>query len=107
MGHSLGAMAALAYGSHVADVADLVLIAGSWELLGPERLRNTLFLHAERELPGALASAKSLSAKLAGVSASVRPINTPGGLNVINGKTPTKIKLNNPRSHREGSLVAK
>jgi dienelactone hydrolase len=69
MGHSLGAMAALAYGSHVADVAGLVLIAGSWELLGPERLRNTLFLHAERELPGALASAKSLSAKLAGVEA--------------------------------------
>jgi pimeloyl-ACP methyl ester carboxylesterase len=67
MGHSLGAMAALAYGSHVADVEGLVLIAGSWELLGPERPRNTLFVHAERELEGALASAKSLSAKLAGV----------------------------------------
>ncbi len=69
LGHSMGARAALAYGSHQSVAAGLVMLSGSADFLGPQRLRNTLFLYAERELPGIEPSVGVVAAELAGVAA--------------------------------------
>jgi dienelactone hydrolase len=68
LGHSMGARAALDYGSSAgAGVAGLVMLAGSSALPGPQPPRNTLFLYAERDLPGVAAGVRQRAAALAGV----------------------------------------
>lgn len=68
VGHSMGARAALAYGTHEKGAAGLVIISGSSTFVGPQRPANALFLYADRDLPGLEASIKTVSAKLADVA---------------------------------------
>jgi hypothetical protein len=67
MGHSMGGRAALAYASHHDEVAGLMTLAGSSDILGPRRVPNALFLYAERELDGIERSMRIVAAGLAGV----------------------------------------
>lgn len=68
LGHSMGARATLDYGSSAgAGVAGLVMLAGSSELPGPRPPRNTLFLYAERDLPGVAEAIRRKAAALAGL----------------------------------------
>ena len=68
LGHSMGSRAALAYGSHETAVAGLVMLSGSTDFLGPQHLRNALFLYAEQELPGIERSIGIVASDLARVA---------------------------------------
>lgn len=67
LGHSMGAKAVLEYGSRSAGLGGLVMLGGATQLLGPEPPRNTLFLYAERDLPGIEAGVRITAARLAHV----------------------------------------
>jgi pimeloyl-ACP methyl ester carboxylesterase len=67
VGHSMGARAALAYGSHESGVAGLVMLSGSSDFMGPQRPANALFLYAAQDLPGIERSVGIVAAKLARV----------------------------------------
>jgi pimeloyl-ACP methyl ester carboxylesterase len=69
MGHSMGAGAVLSWAERNWDESATVLLAGGWELLGPERPANALFLVTERELPGISESTRGLAARLSSLSA--------------------------------------
>ncbi len=69
MGHSMGAGAVLGWAERHAGPSATVLIAGGWELLGPGRPANALFLVAENELPGIASVTQQVAARLAGVPA--------------------------------------
>lgn len=69
LGHSMGARAALDYGSRETGVGGLVMLSGSTDMLGTERPRNALFLYAENDLPGIERSVRIVASGLARVDA--------------------------------------
>jgi dienelactone hydrolase len=62
MGHSMGAGAALDYAATDKDLAGAVMISGGFDLYGPERPHNALFIFAQRD-PGFI---RMLSSDIAG-----------------------------------------
>ncbi len=66
MGHSMGAGATLDYATHDANLKGSVMISGGFNLDGPERPRNTLFIFAENDPDFIKESSTVISAHLAG-----------------------------------------
>ncbi len=66
IGHSMGAGASLDYATHDPNIKGAVLISGGFNLDGPEKPRNTLFIYAEND-PGFIKEASdAIGAHLAG-----------------------------------------
>src|SRR5580704_9927923 len=66
MGHSMGAGAALDYATHDTSLKGAVMISGGFNLDGPERPRNTLFIFAENDPDFIKETSTRLGAHLAG-----------------------------------------
>jgi dienelactone hydrolase len=66
MGHSMGASAALDYAVHDANLKGSVMISGGFNLDGPERPRNTLFIFAQNDPDFIKETSTLLGAHLAG-----------------------------------------
>ena len=67
MGHSMGAGATLDYATHDPSIKGSVMISGGFNLDGPERPRNTLFIFAQND-PGFIKESSTLiGGHLAGV----------------------------------------
>ena len=49
MGHSMGAGTALDYAQHDNTISGAVMISGGFDLYGPQRPRNTLFIYAQHD----------------------------------------------------------
>jgi dienelactone hydrolase len=67
MGHSMGAGAALDYATHDTDIKGAVMISGGFDLSGPERPRNTLFIFAQHDPEFIKMTSTLIAARLAGV----------------------------------------
>ena len=76
-GRSMGAGAALDYGTRDSGIDGVVLISGGQSMNGPYRPPNALFIYAERDPPGIRGRSRELAAQLAGV-ASVERAQTYG-----------------------------
>jgi dienelactone hydrolase len=66
MGHSMGAGAALDYSGQDPALAGAVMISGGWHLFGSIRLRNTLFIVAERDPKQIREAAIAIASHLSG-----------------------------------------
>jgi dienelactone hydrolase len=67
MGHSMGASAALDHATRDLRVGAAVLLSGGWQMQGPHRPRNVLFLHAEGDPEPLRERSVELAARLADV----------------------------------------
>jgi pimeloyl-ACP methyl ester carboxylesterase len=67
VGHSMGAGAALDYGSRDAGIAAAVMISGGFRLDGPEQPRNAMFIHPQHDLPFFAQLAGMMASHAAGV----------------------------------------
>jgi dienelactone hydrolase len=67
MGHSMGAGAVVDYATREAGLAGVVAISGGWQLAGPRRPPNVLFIYATGDPDRIRESASGLAARLAGV----------------------------------------
>jgi dienelactone hydrolase len=65
-GHSMGAGAALDYGTRDSGIDAVVLVSGGWNLNGPYPPPNALFLYAEGDPEGIRERSDQLAARLAG-----------------------------------------
>ena len=66
MGHSMGAGAALDYAQKDKSITGAVMISGGFDLYGPERPRNALFIYAQHDPDFIRMLAREIAAKLAG-----------------------------------------
>jgi dienelactone hydrolase len=66
MGHSMGAGTALDYAQHDNTITGAVIISGGFDLYGPERPRNTLFIYAQHDPDIIRSLSREIGAKLAG-----------------------------------------
>jgi dienelactone hydrolase len=66
IGHSMGAGTALDYAQNDQTIAGAVMISGGFDLYGPGRPRNTLFLYAQHDPDFIRKLAWSIAARLAG-----------------------------------------
>jgi dienelactone hydrolase len=67
-GQSMGAGAALDYGTRDSGIDGVVLISGGWTMNGPYRAPNALFIYAERDPSSIRDRSRELASQLAGVS---------------------------------------
>jgi len=68
MGHSMGAGAALDFATRDSGLDAVVLISGGWNMLGPQRAPNTLFLYAVGDPERIRTRSAELTARLAGIA---------------------------------------
>jgi dienelactone hydrolase len=66
MGHSMGAGTALDYAQHDNTITGAVMISGGFDLYGPRRPRNALFIYAQHDPEFIRMLAHEIAAKLAG-----------------------------------------
>lgn len=66
MGHSMGAGTALDYAQRDKSITGAVMISGGFDLYGPERPRNALFIYAQHDPYFIRALAREIAARLAG-----------------------------------------
>jgi dienelactone hydrolase len=66
IGHSMGAGTALDYAQHDSTITGAVMISGGFDLYGPARPRNALFIYAQRDPEVIRFLARTIAAKLAG-----------------------------------------
>jgi dienelactone hydrolase len=66
MGHSMGAGTALDYAQHDKAITGAVMISGGFDLYGPERPRNALFIYAQHDPDFIRTLAREIGANLAG-----------------------------------------
>jgi dienelactone hydrolase len=64
MGHSMGAGVALDYAQNDKTIAGAVMISGGFDLYGPERPRNSLFIYAQHDPDFIRMLARAIAAKL-------------------------------------------
>jgi hypothetical protein len=66
MGHSMGAGTALDYAQRDSTITGAVMISGGFDLYGPNRPRNALFIYAQHDPDFIRVLARAIAAKLAG-----------------------------------------
>ena len=66
VGHSMGAGTALDYSQRDSTIAGAVMISGGFDLYGPQRPRNALFIYAQHDPVLIRTLARQIAAKLAG-----------------------------------------
>jgi dienelactone hydrolase len=68
MGHSMGAGTALDYAQRDKTISGAVMISGGFDLYGPERPRNALFIYAQHDPYFIRMLAREIASKIAGMA---------------------------------------
>jgi dienelactone hydrolase len=66
IGHSMGAGTALDFAQHENSIIGAVMISGGFDLYGPQRPRNSLFIYAEHDPEFIRTLARAIASRLAG-----------------------------------------